>query len=208
MIHFIFMLVGVFAWYVFPVHMGVQSEVKAQRPPIGNRPTGPVTNLNWQLCPSENGTNRNIAGSLVFVQGHVTGVDLSGRLCCSATINSPSYPICTPNAFDQGINLSACLVQDVPGGVVDWTGATAIGTVMGVVDLSNAELSGVDFRYAFLSFDNLTSANLSGADFAFAVLTGAQLGGANLTGVNWQCTICPDGTNSATNGADSCIGHL
>jgi hypothetical protein len=88
-------------------------------------------------------------------------------------------------------------------------------------DLSNANLSGADLSYADLSGANLGGAalettNLSGADLVdadlagaflgFADLSGAALYGADLTGVTWITTICPDGTNSNSDGG-TCIGH-
>jgi hypothetical protein len=88
-------------------------------------------------------------------------------------------------------------------------------------DLSNANLSGANLSYADLSNANLGAAalettNLSGADLVgadlagaflgFANLSGAALYGADLTGVTWITTICPDGTNSDSDGG-TCIGH-
>ncbi len=98
-------------------------------------------------------------------------------------------------------------------------------------NLTGADLSGTSLTYAFLSFANLTDANLTnaelsgaqltGANFTGANLTGADFGGINLAGANtppgvaysdspagiiWSNTVCPDSTNSNSDG-NTCNGH-
>lgn len=87
--------------------------------------------------------------------------------------------ICTLNSHNPGINLSRAVL------ISD--------------DLSRYDLSGA----------NLSGANLAGADLSGARLEGATLTAAILTAVTWSNTICPDGTNSATNSTspESCVGH-
>jgi uncharacterized protein YjbI with pentapeptide repeats len=77
-------------------------------------------------------------------------------------------------------------------------------------DLSHTNLTGATLMWSNLSWVNLSNANLAGANLSGAILagvdlhganlTGADLTGADLTGVNWQDTICPDGTNSDAHG--------
>ena len=85
----------------------------------------------------------------------------------------------------------------------DLSGSDARGADMSYTNLSGATLRWSTLMWSNFSFANLTGANLSGAflagaNFHGANLSGADLTGADLTGVNWQDTICPDGTNSNT----------
>ena len=85
----------------------------------------------------------------------------------------------------------------------DLSGSDARGADMSYTNLSGATLRWSTVMWSNFSFANLTGANLSGAflagaNFHGANLSGADLTGADLTGVNWQDTICPDGTNSNT----------
>jgi uncharacterized protein YjbI with pentapeptide repeats len=87
----------------------------------------------------------------------------------------------------------------------DLRGADARGADLNGSDLTSATLMWSNLSWANLSNANLTGANLSGAvlagvNFNGANLTGADLTNADLTGVNWQNTICPDGTNSDAHG--------
>jgi uncharacterized protein YjbI with pentapeptide repeats len=87
----------------------------------------------------------------------------------------------------------------------DLRGADARGADLHGTDFTTATLMWSNLSWANLSNANLTGANLSGAvlagvNFNGANLTGADLTNADLTGVNWQNTICPDGTNSDAHG--------
>jgi len=76
-------------------------------------------------------------------------------------------------------------------------------------DLGNASLIGADMRVANLTGAAVGGANLTNANLSFANLTSANLTGAVVSGVTWNKTICPDGTQSDTNGTspESCVGH-
>lgn len=92
------------------------------------------------------------------------------------------------------------------------SGCNLHGTTLTNGNLAGANLSGANLNGANLSGTNLTGANLSGANLANANLTGANLSGAITTGANfnratWSNTVCPDGTNSDSDGG-SCVGHL
>ena len=67
-------------------------------------------------------------------------------------------------------------------------------------NLTGANLTGANLTGANLTGANLTGANLIGANLTGANLTGANLTGANLTGATWSNTVCPDGTNSSSDG--------
>jgi uncharacterized protein YjbI with pentapeptide repeats len=92
---------------------------------------------------------------------------------------------------------------------------------LGLADLTNANLTGANVISASLHLTNLIGANLTGAnldsvDFRSANLTnanltnaymvGAIMTGATMTGVEYNNTICPDGSLSDLNG-DTCSGH-
>ena len=69
-------------------------------------------------------------------------------------------------------------------------------------DFEDANLSGAKIGYAFLYGADFTGANLTGAN-----LGGVFLSGAIFTGVTWSDTVCPDYTNSDSDGG-TCINDL
>ncbi len=82
----------------------------------------------------------------------------------------------------------------------------------GQTDLQDASLhgqnlSGANFEGAELMNADLHGVNLVGADLANANLTGANLEGVNTNQVIWSNTVCPDGSNSSSDGG-TCQGHL
>ena len=95
--------------------------------------------------------------------------------------------------------------------------AVQLDPVSGQVDLANADLRHRDLEDVNLSGVILTGANLEDAQLEGGFLPNANLTNANLrhadlrhadvSGVTWSNTICPDGTNSNSNG-NSCQGHL
>lgn len=68
--------------------------------------------------------------------------------------------------------------------IINLSGADLEGVDVSEIDFRGADLSGVDFRGADLSEANLNGVNLSGADLSGANLRGANLRGANFTGVS------------------------
>jgi len=74
-------------------------------------------------------------------------------------------------------------------------------------NLSDANLKDVNLSRANLVNAKLIGANLRNVVFTNATLLGAQLQGANVNGALWSNTMCPDGTNSNSNGG-TCRGHL
>ena len=65
-------------------------------------------------------------------------------------------------------------------------------------------MSGTNMIEVDLSGADLTGAVSTNADFTDANLSGAVVAGADFTGVTWENTICPDGSNSNTNGLGRC----
>lgn len=98
----------------------------------------------------------------------------------------------------SGANLNGAVLE----------GATLNSAVLTGANLNNANLIGAVLRCATLVGANLQGANLMNADLSGANLQGANLHGANLMGVTWGDTTCPDGTNSSTNGTNSCAVNL
>jgi len=83
---------------------------------------------------------------------------------------------------------AACSDDPAPG--VDWSNcpfqnynATLLDSFP-IVDLSNADLSGIDLSYAVLFQVNLSGADLRGADLGDAALHGTNLAGADLSGAD------------------------
>ena len=71
-------------------------------------------------------------------------------------------------------------------------------------DLKDADLSGVDFKWADLAHANLKGADLSGTDLRWADLTAADLTGANLSNANlsWASLMEADLQGANLTGAD------
>jgi uncharacterized protein YjbI with pentapeptide repeats len=105
------------------------------------------------------------------------------------------------------------------------TNAVLIGANLRGADLDNTALAGATLTGVtsggisgepaslptnwYLVFGYLAGpgADLAGADFTRANLNGIDLTGAVLTGVTWNDTICPDGTNSDSDGG-TCVNNL
>ena len=90
---------------------------------------------------------------------------------------------------------------------VDFADASFFGAELDHAYFNSSTLTGTVFVGASARFANFGSADLTGANLSNADLTGADFTLATLTSVTWAATICPDGTNSDSNG-NTCIGHL
>jgi hypothetical protein len=118
------------------------------------------------------------------------------------------YHVITLNAYGaSGVVAVTVHTLPVPCAVA-MHGACPSGSLAGA-NLAGRNLTGIDLRDANLRNANLTGANLAGANLTGADLSGAVLTGVNLSSVVWSNTICPDGTNSGTNGTApaTCIEH-
>lgn len=130
----------------------------------------------------------------------VPGASLRG--CNFSGADLSSTDLAAVNLVDanlSGANLSGTNLADANLRGANLSGANLFGVNLGDANLSGANLSGAN-----VSGVNLSGANLSGADLSGVDLSLASLSGANLTGVVWANTVCPDGSNSDTNGRNSC----
>ena len=153
-----------------------------------------------------------------FAGADLTGADLryadlTDAVFTDATLIGADFSGATVARTDmRGALLSEAIFTDVDLMTVNLQSTALLG-----VDLSNRDLRGIDLNHALLSNADLSDSNLSGADLtgvdlSFADLTntnlfGAKMAGADLVPVTWANTVCPDGTDSDTNGG-TCIGHL
>jgi len=106
-----------------------------------------------------------------------------------------------------GLNFSYCSLSNSSWEYVDLKDALLVGTTLtssnlDYGDFEDANLSGAKIGYAFLYGADFTGANLTGAN-----LGGVFLSGAIFTGVTWSDTVCPDYTNSDSDGG-TCINDL
>ena len=149
------------------------------------------------------------AASLQFAD--LTGANLSGANLSGAFLNNTEL---------INANLSGAILNNTELIIANLSGAILQSASLQFADLTGANLSGANLSEAFLFFANLTFADLSGADLTFANLGGADLSGADLSdasligadlsqatvnNVVFANTICPDFTNSDSNGG-TCIG--
>ena len=130
-------------------------------------------------------------------------------------------------SFD-GLNLAGADLWGANIVGASFGGADLVGTLFGGDTLAQSDLTTVNFSNADMedailgntyiystSFDgaDLTNASFDGATLIFvgfsdANLTGSDIGQAELLqNIDWSNTICPDGTNSDSDG-DTCINNL
>ena len=85
--------------------------------------------------------------------------------------------------------------------------AFPLNPATGQIQLEGTSLHGKNLTGADLTNASLQGVNLEGANLTNADLQGANLQGVNTNKVIWSNTICPDGTNSTSDGG-TCAGHL
>ncbi len=83
----------------------------------------------------------------------------------------------------------------------DLSGAVMVGTTF-----TQSNLQGTNFTNSPMQSADLSSSTIQGANFTNANLEGARIDGLDFTNVIWDNTVCPDGSNSDTNG-NTCVGH-
>jgi uncharacterized protein YjbI with pentapeptide repeats len=109
-------------------------------------------------------------------------------------------------------NFTNATLDSRPAQFANFTGATFTNAnidyefMMDDSNFTNANMAGVTVRFS-ASNSNFSGTNLSNAVFNSAYLVGSNMSSANLSGATWTNTMCPDGTNSNSNG-NTCIGHL
>lgn len=96
-----------------------------------------------------------------------------------------------------------CVGKNFSG--LDLTNIQLAGAWSGNFDLSGANFSGAKFNNTLLLSTPATGANFNGASFKNSWL-GVSGAGMTAVGATWVNTICPDATNSDSNG-NTCIGH-
>lgn len=85
-----------------------------------------------------------------------------------------------------------------------------IGSTIQGANFDSANMSGANMTSVIVngSSTNFSNTNLTNVNFTNANLNGAiNMNTANITGVIWSNTVCPDGTNSNSNG-NTCVGHF
>ncbi len=96
--------------------------------------------------------------------------------------------------------------------LIDLTGAKLTSAVLSGTVLTNADLDDSDLTNSELTDANLEGANMERVTLDNTNLTGATLRSAffrltDISTVQWNDTVCPDGTNSNDHG-NTCAGHL
>jgi hypothetical protein len=124
---------------------------------------------------------------------------------------------CDIGAYEYQDNTTLSGYPTLRSGAYNLTNASLanaylVGANLAGASLINGTFTNANLTLATLAGANLTNGNFKGANFtnanlANANLTQANLKGANLTGATWNNTICPDGTNSSSDGG-TCLGHL
>ncbi len=102
----------------------------------------------------------------------------------------------------EGVNLEGDNLPEA-----NLKGANLQGANLQKANLQGANLNGVHGSGANFAGANLEGANLSKANLTGANLSGANTKGANLNKITWSNTICPDGSNSNSDGG-TCVNNL
>jgi hypothetical protein len=111
------------------------------------------------------------------------------------------------NLTDASLTGAFLSDADLTGAFLDGTtltGAFLTGAFLTGATLIDATLTGAFLDGTTLTSADLTDANLTGAFLTRVDLTGATMTDAKLTGAIWADTTCPDGSDSDTNGRNSC----
>lgn len=174
---------------------------------------------------STNGKSISIDGNVVYPFGD-----------SAYHAKSPSHSSVSPNASTgSGDNTTTTTIATpCPTGVgdysdigIDWADCNLSSLDLRGINLTNANLSGVDLDDGLIAGCTCTGTNFTGANLQSATLglidlnhanfTNANLEGANfssddiidnfLVGTIWSNTICPDGTNSDQDGG-TCVQNL
>jgi len=132
----------------------------------------------------------------VLAGAHVDGADFSRASLANATLTGLLNTTASASRFANATITGATMTGNLVG--ADFSGADLSNT-----NVTGASLMGANFTRAQLaSAIGLASADVTGADF-----TQANLAGIDVSGFSPNIT-CPDGTSSATNGSQDCVGHL
>jgi len=147
-------------------------------------------------------TGTNFAGATMVVAP--SGGIIGGPAALPAGWSVLAGYLIGPGALLESANLAG---QSLGG--LNLTGANLISANLTGANLTNINLTNAYLNYADLSGANVTDANLTGADLTNATFQHAA-GLSTATGVFvFDDTVCPDGTNTSTNGTNpqSCVGH-
>ena len=121
------------------------------------------------------------------------------QLAGAALANADLSNCILTNANLRGADLASAMLDNASLVGADLRDASLRSAMLDGANLTGARLNGADLRSAMLD-----GAILAGADLSDADLRSAMLSGAKLEGVLWNNTVCPDGTNSDTNGLNAC----
>jgi uncharacterized protein YjbI with pentapeptide repeats len=121
-----------------------------------------------------------------------------------------------PDEDLEGANLSGSNLLEESLQHANLTGANLTGANLTYADLTDANLTNANLTHAGLEGANLSGTNLTGANLSGADMSGINLEGANghpgvaysdnPVGIIWSNTVCPDLTNSNSDGG-TCSGH-
>lgn len=172
---------------------------------------GGETPLHWMASP-EAGTGHKtiLTGGLSYIGDRLAGKDFNG-----ATVSNASF---YQNVDISGTNFSNSLFYNTQFYQMVGDGLNMSGTTNRDITIEESSLVGANFSnstftapYRILTSDmanaNFSNTDVSGAEIRNSDLTDADFTGATITGVVWDNTVCPDGTNSNSNG-NTCAGHL
>jgi uncharacterized protein YjbI with pentapeptide repeats len=148
----------------------------------------------WDLS-SLNLSDTDLAGT------NLTGADLSDDNLAGADVQGTIFKGVTWTYLEsgdlEGTPASLPANWTLVGGYLIGPDANLTSAVLAKADLEGADLAGATLYLGTLAGANLTDANLRGAG----------LDDVDLTGVTWSNTICPDGTNSNSDGG-TCVNNI
>jgi uncharacterized protein YjbI with pentapeptide repeats len=176
---------------------GIPADLPANWTMLSGYLAGPTARLDLANFAGENLSGYDLAGAFLGL-ANLSGTNLSGADLASASLTKANLT----NADISGTDLSGADLSKVRSGGVTGSPATTLpanwslqdGYLLGPeaflpgVDLTSANLAGLDLEGAYLVDANLAGLDLSGTNLADAYLTNANVNGAELTGANLKDT--------------------